>query len=632
MNPRRRAGLAAVGLALAIVVTGSGGLAAESLAAFQLASLVAAGLAASLPAHRGARGAAAAGLALVAVTGLSAARAPYVFASLDRWAAWCAALLLGWALSRLERAAPEAETGRRETGVALLAAAAAVLLLQGLSELGLPVHGSVQLLGGSRRLGSFASPNHLSEMLVVLAVALLPWAGLRGRLPRAAAALAVGSAGLSLLTGSRSAPIAVLAVLAALGLARLSLRGRHARRLAIGLVLAGAVVALAGVSAVSKRFTEADAWTRPRIWAAVAPAARERPVLGLGPGSFRHVHHRYQFPVESRVGRYAKRPSTPHGEWLRLPIEIGVVGCALLALLVAACWRAPAPGRRFAAAGPWLAVVVSFGAVHELFHAPALPAWLAVALVAATRPKGRGEEPGEALLGRAAPERSAVLVLLGLSAFIGLVWRPTLADRAMRRGDLGRALALNPRQAGYWLEAGRAAASGGSADPRALAAAALADEEASRLSLGSPDGPRALGRVLARATTSLLPEPASREAAAAAWAEASRRSPYDPFLLVERAVFLLGTGAPGRAGELAARALALEPNYVDAALVAHLAARAAGGEQAAEQERRRALRVLETADSLGERAGSDYERRLITADPRLLRDSALGTGQAAGED
>ena len=65
----------------------------------------------------------------------------------------------------------------------------------------------------------------------------------------------------------------------------------------------------------------------------------------LGPGAFHHSHWPYNFANEDRLGRWQLLASTPHGEWLRLPIEIGALGCLFAILMGLALWRAGATGR-----------------------------------------------------------------------------------------------------------------------------------------------------------------------------------------------------------------------------------------------------------------------------------------------
>jgi hypothetical protein len=384
------------------------------------------------------------------------------------------------------------------------------------------------------------------------------------------------------------------------------------------LLVAGllAVVVLGAVSVrtIVERSSESDAWRRPKIWGAVAPAMLERPLLGLGPGSYRHAHHPYNFPVESRVGRFGSRATTPHGEWLRLPIELGLAGCLLLVALVGLRLR-----RGSARAWPILAAIAPIALVHDCFQAPAIAAWFALVFALGTEgdEKEDGEEP--AWLSRERPELALALVLAGTLAAAGLVLRPSLADAAAQRGDLGRALAWNAAQPHWWLEAGRAAAAGDSAAQ--LAAASLCLDEAALLVPRWPEPDLERGRLLASAAQRFRPDARSREAAAAAWTRAAERAPWDAFLLVEQAAFLAQTGASHRALALTEAALELEPHFTDATLVALIAARAAELEDSS--YRARAEAALAALPELRERVSRDYEHELLEPDARLLAAAGL---------
>jgi hypothetical protein len=611
---RRRWGLLFAACALIAVAGGGGGFRAPAAAAFQTCALLAAAFAASLPARpapglTGILGAALAGSSL-----LSAALAPYRFASLDRWALWSAALLLAWSVARLERASADHESGRRSCSRFVLAASLGLLFLQVAGEFGLHFGGSPDGLSGVSLHGSFTSRNHLAETLVLLVVASLPFVSLRGLRGRAHVAVALMSGLGVALAGSRIAPIALACALGTWALSRVRLRSLPRPALLLG-ALAGLLLVGAAAGVILTRNHEGDAWRRPQIWAAVAPAALERPLLGLGPGSYRHAHHPYSFPVESRVGRLTNHPSTPHGEWLRIPIELGLLGSLLLLLLLASRLR----GSGRLGAWPVLAGLLPLAAVHDILNSPAVAAWTAVVLVTWQAREEEGERT-PAWLSAEAPERSLALALAATVALGGLVLRPTWADGAARGQDFGAALTWNPGQPFHWLRAGEQALAGG-AHPERQALAMLYFEEAEALAARLPGPPRARARLLSDAARLYLQDAAGRDAAARAWGRAAARSPWDARLLVEPAVFLVQTGAADRAWPLAERALELEPRYVDAALTALIARRADG--VAEEAALARVEELLARLPALRTLASTDYERDLLEPDERLLDAAGL---------
>ncbi len=616
---RRNLGLSFAGLALVSVVAGGGGFRAGPVAVFELCALAAAALAASLPARPGPAFAGALGGGLAAVTLVSAALAPYRFASLDRWAIWSAALLLAWSISRLERAAGSSEEGRVSSSRFVALATLSVLMLQIAGELGVHPGGAPERVSGGSLHGSFASANHLSELLVLLVLGSLPFVSLRTPWGRCHAALA-GAAALGVALGSsRIAPVAL-----ALGLGVWLVGRSDFRRLSRPALILGSLagVLLLGASAriIVTRSGEGDAWRRPRIWAAVAPAALERPLLGLGPGSYRHAHHPYNFPVETRVGRYGSQPATPHGEWLRLPIELGLLGCSLLGLLLLARLR----GGRSRGAWPLVAALLPLAAVHDFLQAPAVAAWTAAVFVICSEREDQGVL-GPALVSGQAPQRTLALALAAAVGVSGLVLRPTFADRAARSGDASASLAWSAGQPYRWLRAGEQAAAGRPA-PERMAAAMLFYEEAGALGPRLPEPPQREARLLADATLRFRPDEAGRDAAAQAWDRAAALSPYDPKLLLEQAVFLVQTGAPERARLLSERALELEPHFTDAALVALIAARGAGRDAAGPLAR--VAESLAALPRLRLLVTNDYERALIEPDERLLEVAGLRDGSS----
>jgi hypothetical protein len=231
---------------------------------------------------------------------------------------------------------------------------------------------------------------------LALAVGLLVLAGLRGprRIARAAAGpcagalLALACLLPSVPAGSTPRPALGLAGLAA-GLALAATVARLERRPAVAPLLAGAVAGglavllLLGAGAVrtvaEARANLASPDRNGALHAAVRVLA-EHPVTGAGPG---HADLRWEGNDDgtTRFFTYA------HNEYAQVAAELGLVGVALLALLLVAIarllWSARATGPAGAAWAGAVAAVAAF-AVHSGFdfvwHLPALP--LAVMLLA----------------------------------------------------------------------------------------------------------------------------------------------------------------------------------------------------------------------------------------------------------
>jgi O-antigen ligase len=66
-------------------------------------------------------------------------------------------------------------------------------------------------------------------------------------------------------------------------------------------------------------------YERVGIWKADLRCFQSHPLLGVGPGIFRHVAHRYNFPLRGPV-RYGRSFETPHSDALGLLAEMGLAG------------------------------------------------------------------------------------------------------------------------------------------------------------------------------------------------------------------------------------------------------------------------------------------------------------------
>lgn len=623
-----RVAAAAVAIALVVVLGGGGGRMPVSALAWQSLAVVAV-VAAALTARRRRADSALslAGLGLVVVIALSAALGVDPASAGTQAAAWIAATGLGWAFSvaldaeadRLGDAA-----GRRAREVLVLGMSATLLAIEGATVLGrLAEQGGAA--EGIRPLGTFHDPNHLTLLLLLIAAIHARWAGLRGR---ALAHLATAgiAATAALATRSRIAAVAVLALAGAEAIRRGSLRSRHA-------VAALAVVAIASSAAMAwtlaSRRGETDSLTRPLIWRAAAPAVLERPVLGLGPAGFQHAWWPFNFPVQRGIGRYEKTVTTPHGEWLRAPIELGLAGIAALGgfgvLLVAGL-------RRPRELLPLAAVLVPSIGVHDVFHSAAAGAWVAVAVALAlaeeSRPPPEGIVPMSLvrLDGRALPALAACAAIL-----IGWRVRETRAalslEEGLRRRDGARlesAVEFAPRDTGALVSIADLLAPGGRALTVPMLRADALLEEAGRLAPRDPGPVLARARLAARAMRDVFPDIATRERVSALYDIAARHAPRDAFLREEAAAVMLNAADARAALRHASEAIALEP-AMRRALALRVLALADLGRHAEAEDARRALRTHLDATATSA-PDSPYQRQLLECEPQFC-DRALGAAQ-----
>ena len=205
----------------------------------------------------------------------------------------------------------------------------------------------------------------------------------------------------------------------------------------------------------ASRISQRTSDKRYDYWRVSLAALRDAPVGGLGAGGFEREY------LQER--RHAKPSRVPHSIWMRALSETGLIGAALLLLLVAAAgvglaaaWRLGGDARAAATAA---AAVGAYFLLHasldwlELFPALAVPAlaFPVAATVAAggARPFARGRRIPPAA-GAAAVIVAAVvaLVALALPYFAvrhvdAAVDRPK-AQRAEAERDLDRAASLNP--------------------------------------------------------------------------------------------------------------------------------------------------------------------------------------------
>lgn len=496
---------------------------------------------------------------------------------------------------------------------ALLAGSAAFLIVQAAGVLGSPLLGTAGGVESGRPLGTFFDPNHLAACLCLVAAIHAPRAGLGG-MARMHLLLAGVAATAALATTSRVAVLSVGGLLVAEGWRRRRISGmpwpRHARPLAV-------LVMLAFISAGSwvawNRRGDPEAWTRTRIWQGAAPAMLERPLLGLGPAGFQSEWPRFQQPVMRGLTRNTRIARTPHGEWLRLPIELGAIGLVVIAGVIVLVVR-QGSGRTWRVL-PLLASSAPILLVHDAFHAPAFVAWFSLGLALPLLETGR-IRPGLEEPRRLGPAALLGLLLLALTCARVQVsqW---LLERAIATGDpvpLQRSLRLEPQDVEALLLASDMATRAGALGR--LRALALA-EEAARLAPRDAKAARDVARhlaVLRRAGGDTQPG-----LIIDAYQRACHLAPHDASCAAEAAAVLASAGAPARALEFARAGLHVEPHFARARAWAIVALEELGRPEEAAAEREILRRDLDA------QRGSPLPEndRVLAIEPELLGAAGL---------
>jgi O-antigen ligase len=435
-------------------------------------------------------------------------------------------------------------------------------------------------LDAPRPAGTFLNPNHLAAWLV--AILLLTWTGplIRRRLEAARQWQLPGLSAPVLvalvLLGSRGALLGLFAgccaglVLAWPGMSRSWRRATVAAAVLIVLVPAAGV-------AFRQRHADPFRYQRLSIWRASLRVTADRPWTGSGPRQFSYVSRTYQFPDGEGPLRYDRGFRSTHSDWLRVPAELGWPGAAAVAALVAAVGvqlyrrrRSLTPAACGAVAA--LSALAAQAGVENLSTRPAVYL-LAAALVGPliARPE-RSVVPWPAAA-RALTGMALVLVFMIGDLGPYLAWRdvqglPGGRLDSAQAARLARAIERNPVQPDYWRRRGEHLAGDGSDWTREdYAEAREAAERAVRLNPTDAMNQVGLARVEGLACQTLFGDVATRRRASAAYDQAERLAPFDPFIPLERAGFLLDTGDPRGARDAALRALDLEPEAVSPRLL-----------------------------------------------------------------
>ncbi|HEU4403532.1 MAG TPA: O-antigen ligase family protein [Candidatus Polarisedimenticolia bacterium] len=622
------------------------------LALLYIVAVVGDRMAGRIPAHRPGEGRAVCVLAgLILALALAAARrAAYPLAA--AFDLWDLAIALGLFMAALFSGSD---------GASLLALRGATVASTSLQSIVALVR---LLIGGSEAAGaSFLNPNHLAAFLtfgLILCVAAADEARAVGR--RRAIGLWLGLGGLNLLGSlalqSRGALLGMVAALTLFAAFRWRAWPRPTQwRVAAGILLATAL----GGALLIERFARVEdpyRYHRLRIWSASLHMLWTRPLLGFGPGMFRHEAARFNFPLEEGPIRYGRTFQTAHSGLLTVAVEDGAPAALFLMSLavvtIAGLLRRSVGPRVAAHRGVGLALVALTvqGLVDDLQERPALtllPALLAgtALAVAWRREESEIEGPGaskndEATQGSRSPlpprPGARAVVLVGAAyLFVAAILLPYLADRearaALRLGREGlqrmeRAARLNPLQPEYRQALAMAALNSSLPAPERYARASLGLLEARRLKPIDDRFPLLLGRLEADVARPLFDDKSAARRATEFYREAARLAPLDPRPLLELAGWLDQNGEREEALAATAQALRLEPNFLRARiLTASILLDLGRREEARGEERslRASLLALK-----GYHPDSQYAADLVADDP-VARERLLARLTPAGQ-
>jgi O-antigen ligase len=403
-------------------------------------------------------------------------------------------------------------------------------------------------------------------------------------------------------------------------------RGALGRKRRVAAVAVFAGVAGLSLLAVAHRFAvlgDPFPYERARIWKADLSCFAGHPLLGIGPGVFRHVAHRFNFPLDGPV-RYARNFETPHSDYLGFLVETGIVGFAAVLFLGARIVAVIRGSRR---ASPLFGTGLLAGAialaaqaaVEDLALRPALILSFAVLAGAASR----DSEVTASRVFRGWKEKALFAALPVAAAWAIAVLNPYIAfrnDRAMRHAASLKEMEDHLRTAvganRYLGETWRfpAAAFLAARPPVDLtfdlyARFRLELDQGIRVNSASADLLLTRARLESRAFRDLFHDDATLKRALESYREGVRRVPHDPRPRLEMASFLNEIGRRREALAEVRKALREEPGFLGARLLAALLLQSSGDIDAAkaEWERARAIR----RDILTYRPDSAYSADIL---------------------
>lgn len=440
------------------------------------------------------------------------------------------------------------------------AAAAAYGILQ---KLGLEPFSGVRAAGSGRIGGPQGDPVPFGAcLLLFIPVAARFW---RDASPSRRAAARIGGllvlAALAL-TLSRGAWLGAAAGLAVY----FWLSGARPPRARAAMLIALAAAAVLGAAVVLRPTAKASDSARWALWESVARSIPRHPWLGAGPDSVQALLRRERTADFIRILGPTKSQVSAHNDPLQVLATMGLAGLAAYLWLLSGAWRcvsAALKESRHRSATAAIAGALAGLFVQAKFNPVPLGALVLAALFLGLTARGE-PRPGRAL----AFKTGGVIVCSAV--FLLALWL-CRADRAFHRarsfeaaGRPGPALAayraavaLNPYEFHYRLNAARFTAAAAAANPNPEVRLALLEEaiasgrEGARLRPALADGFAMHGTYLLLAGAHGAP-PRFEEAVAALDA-ALERDPYLPALLENRMKLARALGDAGRAEALRVR-------------------------------------------------------------------------------
>jgi len=618
---RRTLGFMLLALLVVLAPLGGGGSAAGALFVLQTLALLAAIAAASLPAPAPRPPAIAAAGVLLLWLGVGLLRADY------RFAAFTATLDVALGASVLWSA------WRLGLGATLAPRLASIVVLAALPQAALALY-QHEASGGLRGVGTFTNPNHLAAFLnLALALVAARLVARRGRDTGAwlAALLLLAAQGRAV---ASQGALAALLVVFGLAAARAARRRRVARRWAMALAVVLVACAAVGIGARFAGPEDIYRFARVEIWQGALVAASEHPFAGIGPGMLEHVAERYNFPRFEGPVRFGRSFRAAHSQALEIVVECGIIGLLLVGAVGGSLLRDISRGRRevgmeeIRSGVLWgLGALAVHAIVETVFAAPAVVV-AAAALAGAAISSAPGARPARrAPLAAGARAGVATLIAAGWAGAAVAPWAASRAyDRLLRadrpetfRRELALALRFNPYQPYYYYAAARAWLR----VDRSLDAStySICYDYASKAAGLNPTDAHLhllLAEISRRGHLELFGDLGSREEAVAHYRRAVALAPADPRPAAALAGFLLDLRDSSGALAAAELALAIEPNFAQAARIRIEALHRLG------REGESAAAVAALADALARTREyvpqNDYERVI------------LGRLQEGGED
>lgn len=576
----------------------------------------------------------AAWFAWLAVVAVGAARAPYRWAAIEGLSELAVVTGVAWLAARCGP-----DLLRRLAGplLAIGAAHAGWVLVQRL------------VLDEHRPAGTFFNTNHLAAWLgAVVWIAAPSWLGAHGRRgrPFAVAALVIVAAGW-LSTGSRGALLGAAAGAAIWVFLRAPRVGaRFPRGVAIAAIAAAVVVAAVAIELARRASPDPFRYQRVAIWRASLDVASDRAAFGIGPRQFSAMSRATQFPDDEPPLRFDRTFSSTHSDVLRLPVETGLVGTVLAAIVVgmvaAVAWgRIRADGRSPTRPPETVAACAAIGAlavqagVENLSHRPAVYLLAALAVGAlVSRVRTRPETAPSRILALACAGAVATAAAFDVTTYAS--WRSWVASRTdVERAveHLDRAVARNPLHAPARIDLAEAHAAGGSLDD--WAAAMRHAERAYALSPHDARIAQRFARLEARACVDRFRDAACRSRALARFEEAGRLHPTNPLIALEECDWRIRLGDPAGALDAAEHAARLEPEapvpYVFRARALVAAIGSSPRTDSVGAGTSSGTATADARDALGRAAAlarartgtvleNDYARALFSIDPDAVRE------------